>query len=334
VPLLEGPSLNRLLAWEGRTRLVRGPLFKGYLLLGPALLLALVYAGTASLPRLLLLFLQLFLYVWWAFFINDVADRDADRAGGKRRWAGELSPAGAWLVGALLIVANGLVAVGLQATPLYWGLLLVTLVGAWSYSAPPLRWKNRGVMGPLGAAVVGQIMPIALVAACYGLFPWWLALVALIEGVKNAIDIVFHQIVDYEADAAGGVRSLAVQLGLARTKATLRRLSVVGILAALTLGGLTAWLVAEYRWVLLGVVVLFPVFALLQRRMASRGLGNELARLMPGVYLWFGYQVFGLLPFWLSLILWLREPGMLPLFLLSAVLALGQTMFYLRYQYR
>ena len=154
-------------------RIVRGPLFKSALLLTPALFICLLKdSGEISVGSLYVLFANFFLYLFFAYVVNDYADRDHDLASGKHRLVALLPrPVG---LGLAVGLAAGSLAVGYAAAG--WGLYLLVLCaglfcGA-AYSVKPVRVKERGLWGVGFAAVVGKVIPILMVCALYRKTGW------------------------------------------------------------------------------------------------------------------------------------------------------------------
>jgi 1,4-dihydroxy-2-naphthoate octaprenyltransferase len=162
-------------------------------------------------------------------YANDYFDYQADRAnatptrfsGGSRVLANAELPRGVALVGALVLAAIGVV-----LTAIVWrhagarptALLLVILVLAWEYSAPPLRLCATG-LGELDTAVVvtglvplfgfGVQVPDLAGAGIVGLavVPPMLLQLAMLLAIEFP---------DAAGDAATGKRTLVVRLGAPR----------------------------------------------------------------------------------------------------------------------
>jgi 1,4-dihydroxy-2-naphthoate octaprenyltransferase len=158
-------------------------------------------------------------------YSNDYFDVAADRAnktptrwsGGSRVLVDGTLPPAAALTAALVLTAVALVAVVHFATgpfpPAIVPHVLLMLVLAWAYSAPPLRLCARG-LGELTTAVVvtllvpwlgfllqagrvGRMLPLAVIPACVFQFAMLLAI----------------EFPDAAGDAATGKRTLVVRLG-------------------------------------------------------------------------------------------------------------------------
>ena len=315
-------------------RIIRGPLYKSTLLLtAPLLCVLLLTPGSADAPTFYMFFLNMFLYLSFAYAVNDWADREADLAAGKRRTFSSLPASTARAIVTALLLATLAVGYRLSRSWLYIGVLSTGLLLGAAYSARPFRFKGRGIWGVIIAPLPGKVIPVCLACIHYRRFGWYFLVVALAESVKNAIDILFHQIVDYQNDRNSGIGTFPVARGVEPARLLLHRLAAGGTLAAISMGTILAWLVTEYRWVL-GVACLLAVpAALLGRRLNSSPRAGFAELNLPFGYVWFGGIVFLQSPMWLSGIAAWRSPSFLPLAAVVAILTISQTAFYLRYRY-
>ena len=113
----------------------------------------------------------------------------------------------------------------------------------------------------------------------------------------------------------------------------LRRLVAGRIAGAVCTGMILAWLVTEHRCVA-GAACLLAVPAALFVRGSSGGrIAGFSALYLPFGYLWFGGIVFLQSPMWLCSIAAWRDPSLLPMAAVIAVITLSQTAFHLRYRY-
>src|SRR2546429_481715 len=150
----------------------------------------------------------------WAalgYGINEIADRKCDQQAGKPNRAAGLSRTS---LGLFLFMTAGLS----FALSLLWAvdeaapaLVLAGLVLAAAYSLPPLRLKEGGIVGLIGAAAAQWVLPVLAVSAGqpWGwLRPsaWCLALLGLAIGMRW---IAVHQLHDAPADRKAGVRTWA-----------------------------------------------------------------------------------------------------------------------------
>jgi 1,4-dihydroxy-2-naphthoate octaprenyltransferase len=175
-------------------------------------------------------------------YANDYFDREGDRDARRTAWSGGsgvVIAGGALAPRVALVAALVCAAIGLGAALRFAlvGNMLVALlgvaiaIGAWMYSAPPLRLVARG-LGELDAAlVVAVLVPASAYAAFAGrLDP--LLLVAL-QGPFLAMLVMMLcvELPDAAVDAAVGKRTWAVRLDALQAVVCLRLLAVLAVVA-------------------------------------------------------------------------------------------------------
>ncbi|MBE7210916.1 MAG: chlorophyll synthase ChlG [Gluconacetobacter diazotrophicus] len=172
--------------------------------------------------------------------INDWFDRDVDRINEPGRpipsgrlpglWG--LRIAAAWMVLAL--------AVSTLLGPWVWGTALFGMVLAWVYSAPPLRLKRSGWLGPAAVGLSYEGLPwFAGAAACSGALPdGRIVAVAALYSLGCHGIMCLNDFKAVEGDRRQGVRTLPVQLGMNRA---CRLACVVMVVPQLAVAGLLVW---------------------------------------------------------------------------------------------
>jgi len=175
-------------------------------------------------------------------YANEFFDRGADRYGTPTAFSGgsgviasgELAPPAA-LVAALTCAAAGTVATlwfvraGLPAAA---AIGAAIGVGAWIYSAPPLRLSGRG-WGELDTmVVVGMLVPAAGYAAFTGRFDAVILAATLAPACAIFAMMIAVEWPDRAADAAAGKRNLVVRLGTLAA-GRLAALAALGVAPAL-----------------------------------------------------------------------------------------------------
>ncbi|HWR97373.1 MAG TPA: UbiA family prenyltransferase [Candidatus Methanoperedens sp.] len=281
----------------------RGVAKMSHLWLPCALILAVApgEAAKAGLVGVLLLTVAVLCKVQFSILVNDLSDREDDRAAGKRRWVASLPPrVGGAVVAAVL--AAGFLAVFLGGRP--WALVAYAasaLLGL-AYSVRPCRCKERGAAGlavyALSATLVYVVVPWAWLGARPA--PVLIALVAV--GLDKVVQILFHQVVDHAADLERGTSTYAVRVGLDRARATLRRAVA---LTCVALAGLVGFVLREsfasparlFALLALAAVVLAASRWHAGRSRAAAGArSTALVRELPWSYLGLAYLAFHALP--------------------------------------
>jgi len=283
-------------------------------------------------------FQSLFAVACWvlaSIVVNDMADRQADEATGKKRWVQCLSVgAGATIVatlsgcGAIVLVFHNNAAGALAA---YGGALAAAL----AYSVPPVCLKERGLWGLLAysgaAALAYAVLPWAL------LRPGWraLAVVGAAVMLDKWVNLHFHQVIDCDADRSASSRTYAVRVGPDRARQTLRwaarlaSVSMLVVLASLAFG--------QSGWDLApaaaggGAAVAAGLYAWVVRRRGARS--SALVATLPCHYLGLTYGLFHIVPPVLLARLAVREPAVWWLAGAAALWAVIGSWHAVRYRY-
>ena len=317
----------------------RGILKMGQVWLPLSLIL---FAGTRLAPRAELHASLFLLYAVVSkglatILINDLADREIDRHAAKERWIISL-PSAAGIMIPVLLLASGFPALIMAGG----GLLVLASFTASAalgllYSLKPVRFKERGFWGPLAysssAAILHALVPWTLFRPAL----WLLPLLFIVVTSEKLIQILFHQILDFDSDRAEKVGSFAVTAGRERAGHTLRLILNFALAADAVLLVYALFIVAKkhppFLW-LLGPACLLAVFAAgLYASIISKraGTSTALTERLPWTYLGISYVLFYLLPPLLLLTLSLRRPEMWVLTALSALWLLGVSLNILHY---
>jgi 4-hydroxybenzoate polyprenyltransferase len=246
------------------------------------------------------------------YFINDLADRDSDRAAGIINGAEGLSRRKISFVLSFFAIAFALPwVIYFPVNPLLAALLLAQVLLYLAYSTPPLRLKDRGLAGLLADAAYAHAIPALIGAYTFFLitgrsytnfhaYCWTLVAWQLIFGFRS---ILQHQIADSRHDKAAGSTTFVLAVGELRA----RRL-VSSVLVPLEA---TAFLL---HTVVLSAV--FPAFFALWPLYVLIILLTQ----QPWLYTFFDYYYLRWLPLILLSYLCARNPGMIPLLILHLIL--------------
>ncbi len=292
-----------------------------------------------ALGRSFLLILAVLCKVQFSILINDLSDRRADLAVGKKRWIGLLpEPVGVIIV--LLFLTAGLAAVllgngSLRTILAYTASVFLGL----SYSLRPLRFKERGAAGLVVYALSAMMIYVLVPWTWFNAGLWPLVFLAAAVGSDKWMQIHFHQVIDYPADLKNGTRSYAVRAGLDRARSSLRQGACITSLCLLSL---TAFIIVRAGRALIQAIVLLALSAAiaLSKIYADRIKNNQspspsaLVRELPWFYLGLSFLVFYILPFVLFFFSVGQEPRLWILAVFSLFFLVGMSLQSLRYQYR
>ena len=170
-------------------------------------------------PAALLLLVAVGVGAVYVSMLNDVADRAEDAAAGKANRMAGRSPAAIALLLAVPVAVGLAVAWNWRGDPLR----LLPYLGAWTaftlYSLPPVRLKARGVAGVLADACGAHLFPTLVAVAIVLRFggvepnPIWLAATSLWAFAYGLRGILWHQLLDAEADRAAAVSTFVQRSG-------------------------------------------------------------------------------------------------------------------------
>jgi 4-hydroxybenzoate polyprenyltransferase len=213
----------------------------------------------------LALVFSLVLYEAWGVLLNDIFDREVDISAGKsgRKRGHTLSPSVMWgLVVSTAVISWTLILVS-NPTTLLLGTWTVAYVLGILYSAPPFRFKNRGLLSLICNSVLERPLPVLVIFLFYRYHG---PEAVLFPVISELVWSVFkHQVHDYDEDLKANVRTFAVQIGRdASYKVVKFAINPLGVLsvvafagaAAIKIPGLSSVLTASIVVIAAGVVVM------------------------------------------------------------------------------
>ena len=147
-------------------------------------------------------------FIAFGYLVNDYSDREVDSRAGKVRVVQSLSDCKAITILVSLFIGGWL------ALLPYWGdgvqlfgVVSFAYVANVSYSLPPLRLKERGLIGLVCAAVAQRVLPVLIIGIIWQDFHveiiGWAA-IGLLVGIRY---ILIHQFEDMASDKISGVKN-------------------------------------------------------------------------------------------------------------------------------
>ncbi len=211
----------------------------------PILFMFMVYIGLMSenhrfLNDFFLFSFFIFIYGSSNHIINDYFDLEVDMKAGKKNTFEELDKKATY---SLLTVAIGsLLLFGAYSSTqfpnglLFFIVLILSLTLNFSYSIPPVRLKNRGILGIIAVPIMEVIFPVLLLLLAFDYLYRVDSLIILVYSILLGLHfIIQHQIEDYDADYKSSIKTYVVEAGLEKSK---RIYSIVFNLEKITLFGL------------------------------------------------------------------------------------------------
>ena len=168
--------------------------------------------------KILMLVASLALYIVYMFLVNDYFDMPTDRIAGKKTEIHDMPKA---LIVGLLILITFLswgVAILLVGQTLYVLIYATAYFLSTFYSAPPLRFKCRGLLGTIYAAFLEKPIPAVLIFSFFQHFNMDTLILLSFFFFWNLEGIIHHQYLDYEGDLKAQVKTFAVEIGQGKTE--------------------------------------------------------------------------------------------------------------------
>ncbi|KCZ70785.1 4-hydroxybenzoate polyprenyltransferase-like prenyltransferase [Candidatus Methanoperedens nitroreducens] len=164
----------------------------------------------------LVLISSLGFYFMYGFLINDFFDMSYDIAAGKKRTIQQLPKMKfiGIILGVVFISALHLLYLG---NSLYIAIYIVSYVLATLYSAPPIKFKGRAFSGIIVNGLIEKMLPVLAVFTFFNHFEIDTLVFLIASFSIGIVDIVVHQIYDYESDSQSDVRTFAVNTGIDKT---------------------------------------------------------------------------------------------------------------------
>lgn len=197
----------------------------------------------------------------YGYLVNDWADVDLDRRAGKRNVFSGMGRGKAALVVMTVLALVVLLGMPFVRRPGFLSLWVAWGLMATFYSLPPVRLKERGVLGLVATVAAQQPLPAMMAFAVLGHLRTWgaLAFIAYIA-LRGISSDVGHQMRDRARDEATGATTFAVRRG----HAAIARLYGLNLeLETLLLGAVLVVLMADVPSVNLGGWSVAPAWPLL-----------------------------------------------------------------------
>ena len=161
----------------------------------------------------LVLISSLGFYFMYGFLINDFFDEHYDIAAGKKRAVHELSEIAFTVIILVVVFISALHLLYLKE-PFYIAIYIISYILAALYSAPPIRFKCRGFSGIVVNGLIEKALPVLAIFAFFNHFGIDTLIFFATSFSIELIEIITHQIYDYESDSKTGLHTFVVNIGL------------------------------------------------------------------------------------------------------------------------
>jgi 1,4-dihydroxy-2-naphthoate octaprenyltransferase len=211
-------------------------------------------AGQHSIKGLFALLVPLALYLAYIVYINDFFDMPYDKLAGKKRTIYYLPKTITYSLAITIVSVSYITTIVFVRQPLFLTIFTVAYLLGTLYSAPPVRFKERGFLGILCDVLIEKALPAILVFSYFDYFnfdAWFFIVLCFLLQVEV---ILRHQIEDYEVDLKTQVRTFVM------SKSATRTLQVLNVY----LRPIVALLILIFSLIaLMKIPLLAPVFGLL-----------------------------------------------------------------------
>lgn len=178
----------------------------------------------------------------YGYLINDLADVGLDQRHGKINVFHGLRRGPATAAVLVVLAVGALFGLPFLRRPWFVPLWLLWILATTCYSLPPLRLKERGLIG-LGTTIAAQqTLPTALLFAAFGQpISWGAAAFLLFATARGVSSDVGHQMRDWSHDASTATATFAVRRGYRAVQTVyalsleIERLALSGVIALLLL---------------------------------------------------------------------------------------------------
>lgn len=180
--------------------------------------------------------------------LNDYFDLEVDKEAGKKNTFEEIDKRAAY---SLLAVATGSLLIlgaylSIQFSNLLFFLVLILSIALnFFYSIPPIRLKNRQILGIIIVPIIEVISPVLLLLLAFDYLYRWDSLIILVYSTLLGLRfIIQHQIEDYDTDYKSGIKTYVVEAGLERSKRiysmifNLEKITLIGLMISMAYLGL------------------------------------------------------------------------------------------------
>lgn len=228
--------------------------------------------GLLLLPSLLIIAAGFGLAIYASIF-NDFMDLKQDQLAGKYTPMMSLTPTSRFCALALNVTLLASIAYALRNLPFSFALFMLIWTAYTAYSLPPIRLKERGILGVLcigtGEHLLAALLAVAMVSEITGspVSLGWVATVlawALAFGCRG---IIWHQLCDIENDRRSGCTTLGAMIG--RSALTKLAERVIFPVEVVFFGIL---IVGSHNWLVLAMLPVYGFCEWLRHRFMNTNL--------------------------------------------------------------
>jgi len=172
--------------------------------------------------KTLILLASIAIFLSYIFFINDYFDMPYDVKAGKKRLVQDIPKA--YSIGIIIgMIVASILLLWIISDLIYAALYFLTYVIGTFYSAPPVRFKTRHVLGIGADILIEKTLPILLIFTFFRYFEPDAILFLFAFSFLQLDIIIHHQIEDYNGDMKAGIKTFVTMVGYYRALYLLQR---------------------------------------------------------------------------------------------------------------
>ena len=154
------------------------------------------------------------LYACFGHVVNSFSDRFIDAAAGKPNEFSKISNRFGQIWVGIFVAGSVFFTVFIyHQRPSVVFLLFLTYALAAFYSIPPVRFKERGVLGLIAPAIAQRTLPVLIIFEALMYWDMVALLICILSTVIGLRSIIVHQIKDVDADLRASVKTMATTKG-------------------------------------------------------------------------------------------------------------------------
>lgn len=265
--------------------------------------------------RTMMLMVSIAIYLSYIFFVNDYYDMPYDIGAGKKRLVQDIPKSySLWIM--IGMMSTSLLCLFAIADQLYAALYLITCVVGTFYSAPPVRFKGRKILGIVADVLIERTLPLLLIFLFFRYLEWDAILFLLAFSVLQFEMIVHHQIEDHDADLKTGINTFVVMIGHYKALHLLKRFiqPLTGVMLFLI------YIVIAYKMKYMGIPILLMFFGYFPLSFIfSKGILKQEETVIPSYLKYLFLLSVSVIPLYLGMLLIYQFYLYIVLFLVFAV---------------
>jgi len=274
-------------------------------------LLAVVYSlilqahGQHAIGGIFAILGALALYLAYMVLINDYFDMPYDKLSGKDRTIYHLPKLMVCGLTIATIFLGYIITIVFVKQLVFLVIYTIAFLFATFYSAPPIRFKERGFLGVLCDAVMEKPLPVILIFSYFDYFTfdaWFFIVLCFIIQVEV---IIHHQILDYEADLMTQIKTFVIKISSASASLILNAYLRPLVALFILFFSVIALVKIPYLSFAFGALI-FWFFV--TKRLIKKGVLKQSDEQYPLYFNFLSFYFVSTLPLYLTLLLALRFP--------------------------